>query len=393
MLLQIWIVIVMNIRSIPQRLWMTLATIFSIAIVVGLLLAFLSMANGFKTSLESGGAEDVLIVFRASSQSELNSVLSSEQIKILQTAPGIKFKNDRPQISNELYVIVDGLKKTTLSKVNLPLRGISLEGIALRNGVSIIEGRMFEPGKNEIIVGQSILKQFSGFTLNKEITFGRSKWVVVGVFSSVASAYESELWTDARDVQNQFQRNNSYSTLRAKLESPQAIEQVKKFAEADPRLNVDIMSEADYFAEQGDAINSIINIGWFLGILMAIGALAGALNTMYNSVASRAREIATLRAIGYSSLSSFTGTIIESLILSFIGGIIGCIAAYLLFDGLTTSTLGASFTQVAFSFKLSQQAIQDAVVLSLIIGFLGGFAPAIRATRLSVIDALNSAGK
>ena len=390
MLSQISIVILMNLRSIPQRIWMAVATVFSIAIVIAMLLAFLAMANGFKQTLEAGGSDDIVVVSRSGSQSELNSVLLGDQINLLKNAPGILFDQVKqaPVTSAELYVIVDGIKRTTQSKVNLPLRGLSRNGILLRQGINITEGRIFEAGKNEIIVGRSILEQFNGFDLNQEITLGKSKWTVVGIFSSKATAYEGELWTDDRDIQNQFQRGNSYQTFRAKLQSVDSIKALKEFAANDPRLNVDIVTEADYFAAQADALKSIVFIGWFLGIAMAIGALSGALNTMYNSVAARSKEIATLRAIGFSNFSSFVGTIIEALVLAIIGGIIGCIAAYLLFDGITTSTLGSSFTQVVFKFELSPQSIQDALILAATIGLVGGFFPAIKAATLPVVEAL-----
>ena len=390
MLSQISVVILMNLRSIPQRIWMALATVFSIAIVVAMLLAFLAMANGFKQTLEAGGSDDIVVVSRSGSQSELNSVLLGDQISLLKSAPGILFDQVKqaPVASAELYVIVDGIKRTTQSKVNLPLRGLSRSGIIMRQGISITEGRMFEPGKNEIIVGRNILEQFNGFDLNQKISLGKSKWTVVGIFSSKATAYEGELWTDDRDIQNQFQRGNSYQTFRAKLQSVDSMNTFREFAENDPRLNVDIVTEAEYFAAQADALKSIVFIGWFLGIAMAIGALSGALNTMYNSVAARSKEIATLRAIGFSNFSSFVGTIIEALVLAIIGGIIGCVAAYVLFDGITTSTLGSSFTQVVFKFELDTQSIKDALILATTIGLVGGFFPAIKAATLPVVEAL-----
>jgi len=385
---QIWIIIYLNIRSLPKRFWSTLTTILSITIVVGLLLAFLAMANGFKKTLTAGGADDIVIITRAGSQSEINSVLLFDDVKLLETAPGIAKNGSQPIVSNELYVIVDGIKRTTQSKVNLALRGISNDGVNLRQGVELTAGRMFEPGKNEIIVGQSIIEQFSGFTIGNKMRFGKSEWTVVGIFTSVASAYTGELWTDYRDVQNQFQRGNSFSTMRAKLDSANGLEQLIQFANNDPRLNVDIKTEAAYFSEQGDALKSILFIGWVLGIIMAIGSLAGSLNTMYHSVSARSKDIATLRAIGYGSFPNFIGTMFESIFLALIGGVIGCIAAYLLFNGITTSTLGANFSQVVFSFQLTQQSILQALTLAFLIGLVGGITPALRAATLPVVTAL-----
>ncbi len=378
----------MNIKGITNRMWMSSAAVLAIAVVVGLLLSFISMANGFKKTLEQGGSEQMLIIMRQGSQSETNSTISAEQVNILKSVPGLEINTAGDiMASAELYVIVDGIKKTTGSKTNLPLRGLSPQGIAIRQNIQITQGRMFNSGKNEIIVGEGILSQFSGFELGKSIVFGKTKWTVVGVFSSGGSAFEGELWTDIRDVQSQFQRANTYQSLRLLLNNSNQLDVVKKIVKQDARLNVDVKTEKQYLAEQGEAMRSIVIIGWILGIAMALGALAGALNTMYSSVAARSKEIATLRAIGFSGFATFLGTLIESLVLAMLGGLIGCIATYFMFDGLTTSTLGRNFTQVVFSFKLSFSAVIDALILSIIVGFLGGFFPAWRAAKLPVVKA------
>lgn len=383
---QIFTVIMMNIRSLPRRLWMSFAAILAISVVVAVLLSFLSMSNGFKKTLEGAGSDKTAIVTRSGSKSELNSVLSKDVINIITTAPGIaKNADGNPIYSAELYVIVDGIKRTTNTKANLPLRGIAAVGIDLRSNFEIIEGRMFETGKNEIIVGTAILREFSGFELGTTVKFGKSEWTVVGIFSTGGSAFESELWADARTLQSQFRRGNSFQTIRVLLEEPGNIEGMLEAVKQDPRLILDVQTEIDYFKEQGEALNGMVNLGWILSIVMSLGALAGALNTMYTSVADREREIATLRAIGFSNISAFFGTLAESLILSLIGGVIGTLAAYIFMDGLTTSTLGGNFTQVAFSFHMSADLFQSGIILALAIGLVGGFFPALRAARLPVV--------
>ena len=383
---QIFTVIMMNIRSLPKRLWMSFAATLAISVVVAVLLSFLSMSNGFKKTLESAGSDKTAIVTRSGSKSELNSVLSNDVVNIITTAPGIaKNADGKPIYSAELYVVVDGIKRTTQTKANLPMRGIAKAGVDLRGNVKIIEGRMFEPGRNEIIVGTAILREFSGFDLGTTVKFGKSEWTVVGIFSTGGSAFESELWADARTLQSQFRRGNSFQTIRVLLEEPGNIEGMLEAVKQDPRLILDVQTEIDYFKEQGEALNGMVNLGWILSIVMSLGALAGALNTMYTSVADREREIATLRAIGFSNISAFFGTLTESLILSVIGGVVGTLAAYIFMDGLTTSTLGGNFTQVVFSFHMSADLFKSGITLALAIGLIGGFFPALRAARLPVV--------
>ncbi|TNE62153.1 MAG: ABC transporter permease [Alphaproteobacteria bacterium] len=392
MLSQIWAVIVMNIRSLPQRLWMSLAAVLAVTVVVAVLLSFLAMANGFAKTLEGSGSDKVAIVTRGGSQSELNSVLSREAVNAVAVAPGIAKKADgTPFYSAELYVVVDAIKRSSGTEVNLPLRGIDQAGFDLRDNVSIVEGRMFTPGNNELIVGQKVLEQFTGFELGKEVNFGKSRWVVVGVFSTGGNAFESELWADARTVQDQFRRGNSYQTMRIRLEEPGNVQGIIDTVEADPTLNLDVKTEAEYFSEQGRALRGMVYFGWGISIVMALGALAGALNTMFTSVASRSREIATLRAIGFSNVSAFFGTLAESVVLSIIGGIVGAVLSFTFLDGMTASTLGASFTQVVFSFELSPELFINGIILSLIIGLVGGIFPAWRAARLPVVVAFRNA--
>ncbi|MFK8030075.1 MAG: ABC transporter permease [Gammaproteobacteria bacterium] len=389
---QMWTVIVMNIRSLPQRLWMSLAAVFAVGVVVAVLLSFLAMANGFDETLKGTGSESVALITRVGSRAELNSTISRDNVNLLLGAPGIaKDANGDAIASAEIYVIVDGIKRSSQTEVNLPMRGISPDGFQLRDRVDIVAGRMFESGRNEIIVGQGVANEFAGFELNKTVRFGKSEWDVVGVFSTGGTAFESELWADAPTVQSQFNRGSTVQTLRIRLAESGNVQPLLDFVEAEPRLQVDVETEAEYFSSQGKALKSIVTLGWILSIVMALGALAGALNTMYTSVAARSTEIATLRTLGFSSLSAFAGTLVESLVLSVVGGVLGAVAAYLLLDGVTASTLGGNFSQVVFNFRLSPALFMDGIKLAVLIGLIGGFFPAFRAARLPVLLAFRDA--
>ena len=358
LLLQVAAVTMINIKSIPRRFWLSLSTVISIALVVVVLLAFLAMANGFKRTLSGTGSDDIAVVLRGGSRSEINSVVLRDQVRLVEEAPGIARGPDgKPLVSAELYLTIDGVKRSSGTKANLPLRGIGPEGAAIRKDIKLIEGRMFSPGSNELVVGKAILSQFQGFELGSTVVSGSTRWTVVGVFDADGSVFDSEIWADLAVVQSLFKRLNSFQTLRLRLESPAALAALKSYVENDPRLKLDAKSEAAYYADQSSLTSDLIQkLGWPLAIAMALGALAGALNTMYSSVAARASEIATLRAIGFGGFSAFVGTIVELLILAAIGGLIGALVTFLFFDGLTTSTLGASFTQVVFSFRLSPAA-------------------------------------
>ena len=320
----------------------------------------------------------------------MNSVLSRDQVSLIESAPGIMRTEQGALISPELYVIVDGIKKTTLTEANIPLRGLSEKGIKMRNGFELIQGRMFTPGTDEMIVGRGLIGQFDGFDLGNEVKFGKTKWTVVGIFSTGGNVFESELWTDIKVLQNLYNRGSSVQTIRAKLDSAKSIEQLKEYIKNDPRLNLDVQTEKDFFASQGKGLEYMAIFGRVISFVMALGALAGALNTMYTSVADRSKEIATLRILGFSNSSAFIGTVIEALLLSAIGGLIGALLAYLIFDGITTSTLGSGFTQVVFSFQLTNDLIFQGIKIALFIGLLSGVFPAWRAARMPVLLAFRT---
>jgi putative ABC transport system permease protein len=379
-------VVAMNIRSIPQRLWMSIAMVFASAVVVAVLLAFLAMAKGFEATMESAGSPDVAFFMRQGSSAELNSSISREQVNLIEVAPGIVKDANGPIISAELYVIVDGIKKRTQTEANIPLRGLGSHGVKMRKNFQLSAGRMFNPGTNEMIVGAGILREFDGFDLGQEIRFGKYIWKVVGVFSNGGNVFESELWADVKVIQSLYNRR-SYQTVRAKIASEDTISAMKAYLENEPRLTQEVKTEADYFNTQGESLAYMAIFGQVISSVMALGALAGALNTMYTSVSARSKEIATLRAIGFSHISAFIGTMVEAMVLAFIGGLLGSVMAYLLFDGISASTLGGSFTQVVFSFKLSSDIFFQGAAMAVIIGFFSGIFPAWRAARIPVFFA------
>jgi putative ABC transport system permease protein len=390
LLLQTVAVTSINLKSISRRILLSLSTVVAVALVVMVLLAFLAMANGFQRTIAGSGSEDIGIAIRAGSQSEVNSTVTRDQVSLIEDGPGIARGADgKPLVSPELYLVVDGIKRTTGTKANLPLRGIGEQGLALRTSFVITAGRMFNRGANEIVVGKALAREFDGFDIGSSVAFGTTHWTVVGMFEADGSVFESEIWGDLPVVQSLFKRDNYFQTVRLRLDGPAALDALTRYSDRDPRLKLDVETESAYFAGQSSQTTDLIQkLGWPLAITMAFGALAGALNTMYSSVAARATEIATLRAIGFGGFSAFAGTLIESLALAAIGGVIGAALTYAFFDGLSTSTLGGNFTQVVFSFKLSPALIGEGVLLALVVGLVGGLFPALRAARMPIVAGL-----
>lgn len=375
----------MNIRSLPRRLWMSIAMVLANAVVVAILLAFLAMDKGFEITINGAGSDDIALFLREGSAAELNSGIDRDQINLIRTAPGIVTGSNGPVVSAELYVIVDGIKKSSQTEANLPLRGLELSGVTMRQGFTIIDGRMFTPGTNELLVGRGILQEFEGFDLGSTIRIGRSEWTVVGVFSTGGNVFESELWADLSVIQGAYNRGSSVQTVRARLTDTSQLDAIRAFAANEPRLTVDVQTEKEYFSGQSKNLSYMAIFGRVISAVMALGALSGALNTMYTSVADRSKEIATLRTIGFSTSSAFLGTLTEAVVLATIGGFIGALAAYLLFDGLNTSTLGGSFTQVVFSFRMTGDLIIQGMQMAIVIGFISGVFPAWRAARMPVL--------
>ena len=387
---QIAAVTALNVRNLPQRLGGSLVAIVGVAAVVLVFAAVLSMAAGFERTMVSAGSEDTAIVMRAGATAELNSGLGNDDVQIVRNAPGVLRDGDEPVVSPELYVVVDIVKKSTGDDANVPLRGVGSGAFDVRSGVEIVAGRMFEEGRNELIVGRAAEQEFAGLAGGGEIRFGQTTWNVVGVFAANGSVSESELWTDVRVLQTMYRRGNSVQSVRVRLESPGALETLGTALAEDPRIEVDVRSERDYYASQAAPLSQFIRIvGYPLTVLMAIGAVFGALNSMYASVSVRGKEIATLRALGFGPLPVLVSTIVESTLLALVGGLAGGALAYVAFNGFRVSTLnGASFSQVVFDFAVTPELLSQGLVAALIIGLVGGFFPALRAARLPVAQAL-----
>lgn len=389
-LLQIPIISWMNIRNIPQRLGTSSVAVFGVACVVGVFIGVLSMASGFQRTMTKGGAEDVAIIMRKGATSEMASGMGYGQVQEISHLPGIAKQGEEPLSSPELYVVVDVNKRSTNSSANVPLRGVLPAAFSVRKNLKIVEGRMFTPGTYELVVGRAVQRQFSQLNVGDKIKFGSTEWTVVGAFDSEGGLAESELWCDAKVLQEVYRRGNSYQIVRAKLDGKEGFEKLKAGLASNPTFNFSATLESDYLADQSKPLSDFIRqIGWPVAILMAIGAIFGAINTMYTSVSTRTREIATLRAIGFGALPVAISTLIESILLSIIGGLIGALVVYLIFNGYTVSTLNfSSFSQVVFDFAVTKDLIIQGIWFAVVIGFIGGFFPAIRAARLPIATAL-----
>jgi len=379
-----------NLRSLPQRMGASLVAIVGVAGVVAVLVAVLSMAKGFEQTMTAGGSPENVIVLRSGSSSELDSGISGANVKTIESAPGLLVEDGRVLASPEVYVMVDLTKKKTGTTANVPFRGVGPNAPAIREQFQIAEGRMFETGKKELIAGRGAQSQYESLEVGQTLAFGQEKWQVVGIFESAGSSIESELWADAPVVQGAFRRGNSYAAVYARLSSVDQFETFKNALTTDPTLSAKVERELDYFSEQSEALTGFINgAGYGIAILMALGAVFGALNTMYTAVSDRAREIATLRALGFSRMPIVVSVLVEALLLSLVGGLIGSLAAYLLFNGFSVSTLNfASFTQIVFAFSVTPDLLLKGVFIALAIGLIGGFAPAIRAALQPIPTAL-----
>lgn len=387
---QIFIITFMNLRNLPQRLGTSSVAVFGVACVVGVFIGVLSMSSGFQRTMVNAGSDDVLMLLRAGATTEMNSGLGFDQTQTIANIPGIARLDGKPVSSPELFVIVDVPMRTKDTNANAPLRGVEPMAFSVRKQFKIIEGRNFEPGKNELIVGRGAQSQFANLNVGSVVKFGQTEWNVVGVFEAGGGLAESEIWCDAKILQNAYRRGNSYQIVRVKLEDKNGMAAFKEAIAADPKLNLDVKRESEYLAEQSEPLSKFIKmIGYPLAILMALGAIFGAVNTMYTSVSNRTREIATLRALGFGATPVAISTLVESLVLAIIGGIIGAVVVYWIFNGYTVSTLNfASFSQVVFDFAVTPDLLVQGVIFATVIGFIGGFFPAIRAARLPVATAL-----
>jgi putative ABC transport system permease protein len=379
-----------TLRSIGQRLGSSTVAGLGIAGVVIVFTAVFSIAEGFRAAMRGTGDPRTVIVLRSGSDTEMTSGLSGEHARLITEAPGLEQGPEGPYASPELFVIVGHPLKRTGTDANVPLRGLSAAALDVRPAFRIVEGRMFKPGTNEIVAGRAASEQFAGLAVGSTVRWGESTWQVVGIFDAGGSVAESELWCDARVLQPAYRRGNSYQSVYARLESEDSLLRFKDALTSEPRLNVTVIREPDYYAQQSQILQSIIrSIGFGIAILMGLGAIFGAVNTMYSAVAARTREIATLRALGFGSSPVVVSVLIEAVILSLIGGVIGGGLAWAAFDGYKTATMNwQSFSQVAFAFAVTPALLLRGLFYAIAMGLIGGLLPAIRAARLPVVTAL-----
>ena len=379
-----------TLRSIPQRLGSSVVAIIGIAGVVIVFTAVLSIAEGFRVAMRGTGDPQTVLVMRSGSDTEMTSGFSGEDAKLITEVPGIERGPDGIHASPELFVIIGHPLRRSGTDANVPLRGLSPLALKVRPQLRIAEGRMFNPGTSEIVVGRAASRQFSNLLVGSTVRSGKMSWQVVGIFEADGSVAESELWCDARVLQNVYQRGNSYQSVYLRLESVDAFQKVKDALTTDPRLNVTVVREPDYYAQQSQVLQTVIRtIGISIAVLMGLGAVFGAVNTMYSAVASRTREIATLRALGFSSVPVVVSILVESLLLSLVGGALGGLVAWAAFDGYQTATMNwQSFSQVAFAFAVTPALLLRGLIYAAVMGLLGGLLPAFRAARLPVVSAL-----
>ena len=379
-----------TLRSMPQRLGSSLVAVVGIGGVVVVVISVLSIAEGFRAAMRGTGDPQTVIVMRSGSDTEMTSGFSGEDARIITEAPGIERGPDGVHASPELFAIIAVPLQRSGTDANVPLRGLSPTALKVRPALKIVEGRMFTTGTSEIIVGRAASRQFSGLTVGSTVRTGKTSWQVVGIFDADGAVAESELWCDARVLQGAYQRGNSYQSVYLRLESVDSLQKLKDALTTDPRLNVTVIREPDYYAQQSQVLQTVIRyVGFGIGALMGLGAVFGAVNTMYSAVASRTREIATLRALGFGATPVVFSVLGEALLLSLAGGVIGGLLAWAAFDGYQTATMNwQSFSQVAFAFAVTPSLLLTGIVCAAIMGLLGGLLPAIRAARLPVVSAL-----
>ncbi|NCF63578.1 MAG: FtsX-like permease family protein [Gammaproteobacteria bacterium] len=387
---QIASITAVNLRSLPQRKGSSVTAVFGIAGVVAVMVSVLSIAQGILQTMDNSASADNVVVLRSGANTEMMSGLVGDDTRIIAEGPGLARNAAGAIASAELFVIINLLKKATGTDANVPLRGVESAAFEVRDKFNIIEGRMFEWGLNEVIVGVGAKMEFEGLELGSTIPVAQEEWPVVGIFEAGGGLSETEIWVDAAVLQPAYRRGNSYQSVIAKLESPESFEQFKDALTSDPRLNVKAMRESEYYESQSAMLyNTITGIGTFIAVIMGFGAIFGALNTMYTAVSSRAREIATLRALGFHSGPVIISIMAESLLLALAGGVLGAVAAWWVFDGFRAATLNmTSFSQVAFAFDVSLSLLTRGILFAMVIGFIGGLFPAVRAARQPVASAL-----
>ena len=380
-----------NLRSIRARWTSTIVAILGIAGTVGVFVAMLSLARGFRATLVGSGTPDDALVMRAGSTTEMMGGITLDSIKLVQDKPGVaRDASGQPLVTQEVVGVIPIPLISTGTDANVEARGVSSNVLEIRKFVKIVQGRMFQAGLNELVVGKNASKTYEGLTVGNTVAFGGGQWKVVGVFDAGGSSFDSEMWCDARILNQVLKRpENIFQSATVHLTSPAAFNQFKDSITSDPQLNLEVEREVDYYAKQSSAMTTLITVlGGLVAAIMAIGAVFGALNTMYSAVAERGREIATMRALGFSVWSIILSFLFESLLISFIAGIIGCVVVLPL-NGVTTQTMNFStFSNIAFAFKITFNLLVMGVIFALAMGVLGGLLPAVRAALRPVAVSL-----
>ncbi|HEX4567374.1 MAG TPA: ABC transporter permease [Vicinamibacterales bacterium] len=391
MISQIVAVTGVNIRSIRARMGSSSVAVVGIAGVVLVFVAVLSIAEGVAATMKASGDPNTILILRAGSDTEMTSGLGGDAVRLIQDAPGIaRDGSGNPMTSPELFVVVDHPLKRSGSAANVPLRGVTPEAFKVHDRMKIVEGRNIEFGKNEIIAGKAATRQFVDLAVGRVLKWGENSWTIVGIFEEAGAVSESELWCDVKTLQGAYRRGNSYQSVYAKLAAPDSFQQLKDSLTSNPQLTVSAMRSAEYYGSQTEVLQTIVKtIGGIIGVLMGVGAVFGAIITMYTAVASRTREIATLRALGFGSVPVVISVLVESAVLAIVGGAVGGVIAYLAFNGYETATMNfQSFSQIAFKFAVTPALLGKALFYAMLMGLLGGMLPAIRAARLPVVTAL-----
>jgi putative ABC transport system permease protein len=382
--------VIYNFRSAKARWTSAIVAVLGIAGTVGVFVAMLALAQGFRATLVSSGSADNAIILRAGANSEMESGLSLTNVNILQDEPGVAHQNGQPLLTSEVVVIAPFPLRSTETDANVQVRGVSPNVLTVRPNVRIIEGRMFRPGLAELVVGSNAAKTYTGLRVGNKVRFGGGEWTVSGIFDAGGSAFDSEVWCDARVLNGVYKRPaNVFQSVTVHLTSPGAFQTLKDAVSKDPRLNVDVSREIDYYAKQSQTFTRLITIlGGLVAGVMAIGAVFGALNTMYSAVAERIREIAVMRALGFGAASVVFSFLIEALLIAFVGGALGC-AAVVPLNGFTTGAMNwQTFSHLAFAFKITPALMVGGIIFALGMGIVGGLLPAIHAARQPVAQAL-----
>jgi putative ABC transport system permease protein len=392
-LTQITAVSLLNLRSVPVRLGTSLVIVVGIAGVVAVLISVLSMSFGFRKTIDNSARADRVIVLSRGADSEAGSNLSRANVLTMVDTPGLKKDGTgKPIASAESLIVAPVARKGDGSDAYVTLRGIGSEGFALRPEFKLVAGRMFQPAVHELLVGKSALEQFADLNIGSHIVLREGEWTVVGTFTSEGNSHESELIADANTVITAYALS-SFNSLTAMLESNASFDTFKDVVTSNPTLTVDVKREPEYFATVSKPLNRILNmVAITIGGIMAIGALFGALNTMYSAVSSRRTEIAMLRAIGFSGVAVVVSVLIEALMLALVGAFFGVAIAYLGFNGHAISTIGGTMggSQLVYSLTVNSTLMVMGVLLACSIGILGGVFPAVSAARMPVASALRA---